>query len=151
MTIVLITFREIRKKKWRKAWSYLFNSLCNKEQKLCMRRWKLIFIGSSELSPKVKQLIYIYIFFFCSIWFHTSSSMFRERSNDLDFKTSKKKKREKRYSIHLRTSEAGEKRYVEWRCRASIPVPLACKASALPSELHPRACFQWNLTWLDSW
>ena len=25
-----------------------------------------------------------------------------------------------------------------WRCRASIPVPLACKASALPSELHPR-------------
>ena len=24
-----------------------------------------------------------------------------------------------------------------WRCGVSIPVPLACKASALPSELHP--------------
>ena len=25
----------------------------------------------------------------------------------------------------------------KWRCGVSIPVPLACKASALPSELHP--------------
>ena len=25
-----------------------------------------------------------------------------------------------------------------WRCGASIPVPLACKASALPSEIHPQ-------------
>ena len=25
-----------------------------------------------------------------------------------------------------------------WRCRASIPVPIACEASALPFELHPR-------------
>ena len=25
-----------------------------------------------------------------------------------------------------------------WRCGASIPVPLACKAIALPSELHPQ-------------
>ena len=25
-----------------------------------------------------------------------------------------------------------------WRCGVSIPVPLACKASALPFELHPR-------------
>ena len=25
-----------------------------------------------------------------------------------------------------------------WTCGASIPVPLACKASTLPSELHPR-------------
>ena len=24
-----------------------------------------------------------------------------------------------------------------WRCRGSNPVPLACKASALPFELHP--------------
>ena len=28
-----------------------------------------------------------------------------------------------------------------WRCGASIPVPLACKASALPFELHPRNDF----------
>ena len=47
-----------------------------------------------------------------------------------------------------------------WRCGASIPVPLACKASALPSELHPRwgngellphkpfLCF-WN-SWTES-
>ena len=26
-----------------------------------------------------------------------------------------------------------------WRCGTSIPVPLACKASALPFELHPSA------------
>ena len=26
-----------------------------------------------------------------------------------------------------------------WRCRESNPVPLACKASALPYELHPHA------------
>ena len=25
----------------------------------------------------------------------------------------------------------------KWRWRASIPLPLACKANALPSELHP--------------
>ena len=25
-----------------------------------------------------------------------------------------------------------------WRCGASIPVPIACEASALPFELHPR-------------
>ena len=47
-----------------------------------------------------------------------------------------------------------------WRCGASIPVPLACKASALQSELHPRwgngellphkpfLCF-WN-SWTES-
>ena len=47
-----------------------------------------------------------------------------------------------------------------WRCGASIPVPLACKAGALPSELHPRwgngellphkpfLCF-WN-SWTES-
>ena len=29
----------------------------------------------------------------------------------------------------------------KWRCRGSNPVPLACKASALPFELHPQpAC-----------
>ena len=28
-----------------------------------------------------------------------------------------------------------------WRCWALIPVPLACKASALPFELHPRNNF----------
>ena len=27
----------------------------------------------------------------------------------------------------------------KWRCRASIPVPLACGASDLPIDLHPRA------------
>ena len=27
--------------------------------------------------------------------------------------------------------------FTSWRCGASIPVPLACKASALPFELHP--------------
>lgn len=27
-----------------------------------------------------------------------------------------------------------------WRCGASIPVPLTCKASALPFELHPLLC-----------
>ena len=32
--------------------------------------------------------------------------------------------------------DKGEKKK-KWRCRASIPVPLACKASALPFELHP--------------
>ena len=38
-----------------------------------------------------------------------------------------------------------------WRCGASIPVPLACEASALPFELHPRtlqASFEqnsWNI------
>jgi hypothetical protein len=26
---------------------------------------------------------------------------------------------------------------IDWKCRVSIPVPLACKASALPFELHP--------------
>ena len=26
---------------------------------------------------------------------------------------------------------------IGWRCRESNPVPLACKASALPYELHP--------------
>ena len=26
---------------------------------------------------------------------------------------------------------------VKWRCERSNPVPLACKASALPFELHP--------------
>ena len=25
----------------------------------------------------------------------------------------------------------------EWRCGVTIPVPLACEASALPYELHP--------------
>jgi hypothetical protein len=27
---------------------------------------------------------------------------------------------------------------IDWRCRGSNPVPLACKASALPFELHPQ-------------
>ena len=30
-----------------------------------------------------------------------------------------------------------ERRKGHWRCRVSIPVLLTCKASALPSELHP--------------
>ena len=30
-----------------------------------------------------------------------------------------------------------KKRKKEWRCGVSIPVPLACEANALPSELHP--------------
>ena len=28
----------------------------------------------------------------------------------------------------------------DWSCRGSIPVPLTCKASALPFELHPLEC-----------
>jgi hypothetical protein len=28
----------------------------------------------------------------------------------------------------------------KWRCGGSNPVPLACKASALPFELHPQCC-----------
>ena len=27
--------------------------------------------------------------------------------------------------------------FKRWRCGVSIPVPLACKANALPYELHP--------------
>ncbi|CAF2113671.1 unnamed protein product, partial [Brassica napus] len=27
---------------------------------------------------------------------------------------------------------------INWRCGVSNPVPLACKASALPFELHPQ-------------
>ncbi|KAG0576837.1 hypothetical protein KC19_5G111600 [Ceratodon purpureus] len=33
-----------------------------------------------------------------------------------------------------------EEKVVIWRRRVSIPVPLACKASALPFELHPHRC-----------
>ena len=36
---------------------------------------------------------------------------------------------------HNRIVEASK---LFWRCGASIPVPLACEASALPFELHPR-------------
>ena len=38
--------------------------------------------------------------------------------------------------IHMRIIESSK---VFWRCGASIPVPLACCASALPFELHPRS------------
>ena len=31
-----------------------------------------------------------------------------------------------------------------WRCGALIPVPLACKASALPFEIHPRPLQPWS-------
>ena len=31
-----------------------------------------------------------------------------------------------------------------WRCEASNPVPLACKASALPFEIHPRPLQAWS-------
>ena len=41
-----------------------------------------------------------------------------------------------RQSLHVKTA---------WRIRASIPVPLACKASALPCELIP---LHWQLPWL---
>ena len=37
--------------------------------------------------------------------------------------------------IQMRVMESSK---MFWRCGASIPVPLACKASALPFELHPR-------------
>ena len=33
--------------------------------------------------------------------------------------------------------ERNKKISKRWRCGVSIPVPLACKANALPSELHP--------------
>ena len=36
-----------------------------------------------------------------------------------------------------RKGVAVKKRKKEWRCGVSIPVPLACEANALPSELHP--------------
>ena len=38
-------------------------------------------------------------------------------------------------SINFYTVEA--EKIKRWRCGVSIPVPLACKANALPSELHP--------------
>ena len=34
-----------------------------------------------------------------------------------------------------------------WRCGALIPVPLACKASALPFEIHPRPLQAWSQLW----
>ena len=34
------------------------------------------------------------------------------------------------------------KEYKKWRCGVSNPVPLACKASALPFELHPHLIFK---------
>ena len=33
--------------------------------------------------------------------------------------------------------ERNKKISKRWRCGVSIPVPLACKANALPYELHP--------------
>ena len=36
-------------------------------------------------------------------------------------------------------SRTVESSKIFWRCGASIPVPLACEARALPLELHPRA------------
>ena len=33
----------------------------------------------------------------------------------------------------------------KWRCGESNPVPLACKASALPYELHPQYASLKNL------
>ena len=36
-------------------------------------------------------------------------------------------------------SKTGEKKH-SWRSRVSIPVPHACKARALPFELHPQGC-----------
>ena len=42
-----------------------------------------------------------------------------------------------------------ERKKEKWRCRASIPVPLACKASALPSELHPRIGFMFTRQYND--
>ena len=41
--------------------------------------------------------------------------------------------------------DKGEKKK-NWRCRASIPVPLACKASALPFELHPPDIITFSFT-----
>ncbi len=58
------------------------------------------------------------------------------------------------FPIHayiIKEKEKKKKRYVEWRCRASIPVPLACKASALPSELHPRASESYYSSILDKY
>ena len=36
---------------------------------------------------------------------------------------------------------SGQVNKKNWRCRGSNPVPLACKASALPFELHPQLNF----------
>jgi hypothetical protein len=54
-------------------------------------------------------------------------SLFQLHNKDNDIKARKKKKK----VINL-----GKRDF--WRCRGSNPVPLACKASALPFELHPR-------------
>ena len=68
-----------------------------------------------------------------------SPSINFSRVNDqLVFDNSLGAREEKREDIRsLVEQEKKENDSTLWRCRASIPVPLACKASALPSELHP--------------
>ena len=57
-------------------------------------------------------------------------------------KEGKKKKSSQNVFLSVRPSASSmgvsvKKRKKEWRCGVSIPVPLACEANALPSELHP--------------
>ena len=42
------------------------------------------------------------------------------------------------FLMQLSSKTRNKRRF--WRCGASIPVPLACEASALPFELHPLEC-----------
>ena len=50
----------------------------------------------------------------------------------LEENISKTRKQEKKYKKY-------KNRCFDWRIRVSIPVPLACKASALPFELIPQS------------
>jgi hypothetical protein len=52
------------------------------------------------------------------------------------------KKKKKRVSVRRKKALF----LVGWRRRVSIPVPLACKASALPFELHPQTGIPFKVT-----
>ena len=51
----------------------------------------------------------------------------------------KKRKEKEKENMSKKKEGALSKQTIikKWRWRASIPLPLACKANALPSELHP--------------
>ena len=62
-------------------------------------------------------------------------------TEDRYMQTKRKKKRKEKEKENMSKKKEGalSKQTIikKWRWRASIPLPLACKANALPSELHP--------------
>ena len=61
-------------------------------------------------------------------------------------------RRRRRYQRHVTGASSPPSWKFMWRCGDSNPVPPACKAGALPSELHPRTVVDHGCWWgiLDS-